>query len=45
MRATIITNQFNNPFHGSGYPRHVLPDELLQRIGRSGKLVSRFVHF
>mgnify|MGYP003051692695 CR=1 FL=1 len=33
MRAAIIVNQFNNPFHGSGYPRHVLPDELLQRIG------------
>ena len=44
MRATIITNQFNNPFHGSGYPRHVLPDELRQRIGRSGKLVFRFCH-
>ena len=42
--GTVAANQLNNPLHGGGYPRHVLPDELRQRTGRSGKLVSRLVH-
>lgn len=44
MRAAVVANQFENPFHGSGYSRHVLPDEFRQRIGGSGKLVVRLVH-
>ena len=44
MRAVVVANQFENPFHGSGDPRHVLPDKFRQRIGGGRKLVSRFVY-
>ena len=44
MRAAVVANQFDNPFHGSGDPRHVLPDEFRQRVGGGGELVSRLVH-
>ena len=44
MRAVVIANQFENPFHGSGYSRHVLPDKFRQRIGGAANVVVRLMY-